>query len=348
MTVDQAKARLREIKSDIWLAIGYATEDRSTWSATGVLPQFDAGMDTGPYSFHDAEIHVPVFILAAVIDKAYSNTLGTFALKSPLREIKDKKTPIDQFSGEFFNLFFSPTGTGGTLYAIVRRRVYFSDASRSIKECAAADIALPQREDLVNGAINKYGRPSFVENEGYYTGLYWIYRRAVARSAERISSLSQCESRLLGADSSTPYNGTTPNPTLWSIKAGRNLTMNQLEVSFADREFQKLKYGDTLTSLSENISRIMAIVPQMVTGPYQRTPHDTFHEASFNECGTLVHTVVNPMRQPESQGLYASAITISLSDQRTTFFDNGIAEYMERQVRSLAPKALKAPPKEKY
>ena len=97
MTVDQAKARLKEVKPDIWLAVGSATEDRDTWSATGILPQFE---------IHDAEIHVPVFIGAGAIDKAYTQTSGTFAHDSPLKEIKDKNTPIDQFSGEFFNLFF--------------------------------------------------------------------------------------------------------------------------------------------------------------------------------------------------------------------------------------------------
>ena len=220
--------------------------------------------------------------------------------------------------------------------------MYFSDASRSIKDYAAADIALPKKEDLVNSAISRYGTPSFLESGGGYPDIYWIYRRGDARSAERVSSLSQCECRF-GVER---YNGTTPHPALWSIKAGRNLTMKQLEVSFGDREFRNLKYGDTVTSLQENVSRIMAIVPPMVTGPYQRTAHDTFHETPFKECGILLHILINPINQTtrlETQGLYASAITISLSDQRTTFFDNGVAEYMQRRVAQLKSTSLQTP-----
>lgn len=345
MTVEQAKARIVASKPGIWTVIGYATEDRNTWNYCGVLPQSDAGRYGGSYPFHDAEVRVPVCLGAWSIDKAYPS-----AVTGTRKEVGDPNTPIDSFSGELLTLFFTPTDDGGRLYAIVRRRVYFSDPSRTLRAYADANVAMPKAASIEKDVVEQYGQPSLVDHEKLFTSLHWIYPQGAIRPVERLGGLSQCESRLADVDNSRPLTYQS-NKLLWSEKNNAYLTLRQLAVSFEDRDFYKLGYNDTITDLDSNVRKLFQILPGLVVEHPRyhvpRGPHDTFRENEFDSCGIQLHVVINSTTYaPEQNEGYAPVVTISLSDQRAMFFDNGTAEYMDRKIKGVTPK-LASPPKEK-
>jgi hypothetical protein len=82
----------------------------------------------------------------------------------------------------------------------------------------------------------------------------------------------------------------------------------------------------------------------MVT-PNGRVPEWAFHENPYRECGTRLHIAISPAPKegPERRMGYASSMTISLSDQRAVFFDNGVAAYMETQVQRVSSEQVVRP-----
>jgi hypothetical protein len=354
MTVARAEAVLQKLQPGIWMVTRYATEDPNTWRGIGIAPQMDAGMSNN-HPFHDAALHIPIHLDAGYIDQAYAQEGGSYAAGSPLKLIQDQDTPVDQFSGEFFSLFFTPTDDGGRLYAIVRKKIYISDDQRPLSFYTKAKVALPRESDLEKGAIDKYGPPSEPPTEsdhkvGFSASLYWLYDHDGGKLATSVHP--QCESSFAGEDGwimgAQPADYTPPK--LYSNKSRGVLTLRQLATSFDTRDFYKLGYHDTVTSLMENVSKIPDIfVPVMVT-PNGRVAAWTFHESPYKGCGTQVHVVISPVpaEGPERHLGYASALTVSLSQQESVFFDNGVAAYMKTKVDAMKPAALENRKPERY
>jgi hypothetical protein len=354
MTIAQAEVVLQKLQPGIWMVTSYATEDPNTWRGSGIAPQTDAGM-SNKHPFHDAVLHVPVHLDAGYIDQAYAQEGGSYAAGSPLKLIQDQDTPVDQFSGEFFSLFFTPTDDGGRLYAIVRKKVYISDDQRPVSFYTKAKVALPRESDLEKGAIEKYGSPSEPPTTsdykvGFSVSLYWLYNHDGGKLSR--SEHPQCESSFADEDGWIMGSGppvSTP-PKLYSNKSRGVLTLRQLAASFESRDFYQLGYRDTVTSLIENVSKIPdVLVPVMVT-PNGRVAASTFHETPYKDCGTQVHVVISPVpvAGPERHLGYASALTVSLSQQESVFFDNGVAAYMKTKVDAMKPETLENRKRERY
>jgi hypothetical protein len=361
MTIAQAEAVLQKLQPGIWMVTRYATEDPNTWGGGGIAPQMDAGMGNN-HPFHDAALHIPIHLDAGYIDQAYAQEGGSYAAGSPLKLIQDQDTPVDQFSGEFFSLFFTPTDDGGRLYAIVRKKVYISDDRRPLSFYSKAKVALPRESDLEKGAIDKYGPPSEAptvsdDKVGFSASLYWLYDHDGGKLAGSVHP--QCESSFAGEDGSImgpqplgfiPQPPRVTPPKLYSIKSSGVLTLRQLATSFENRDFYKLGYRDTVTSLMENVSKIPdVLVPDMVT-PNGSGAAWTSHISPYKGCGTQVHVVISPVpvAGPERHLGYASALTVSLSQQESVFFDNGVAAYMKAKVNAMKPETLENRKPERY
>ena len=115
MTVQQAIRCLKDIKPDIWLVLGYATEGRNKWpSAGGISPQTDAGKGAeGRIHFTMPRSTSQSSLVLLQLIRHTRKPWDHSARISPLKESTDKETPIDKSFGRVFQPLF---------YAIPRRR----------------------------------------------------------------------------------------------------------------------------------------------------------------------------------------------------------------------------------
>lgn len=338
MSVEEARAQLLKYKPGIWNVTTYLTENPS-WDSGGVVPQMG-------HPFHDAKLKVPVQVGAGYFEKIYVG----------FKAVDNQDTPIQQYSGEFFRLSFTPSDDGGKLYSIVRQRTYFSDPNAGLSVYAAAEIPLPRLSDLENGLSEKYGNPAKTENGANYVSLGWIYDRTGTKLANTHPEFAQCESRFDGEDgaiaNSYAYARYMPrqakNSPLWAIRkngSGGYLTLREFAGAFSDVEFYKLNWGDSKTWLEDTATRFARqLVPSMVTDE-GLAPSDAQGNPKFHGCGTQLHVVVSLISGQDRGTTLASAITLSLSDQNAEFFDNGVREYMHTRREKL--NKLPPPPSKK-
>jgi hypothetical protein len=264
-----------------------------------MAPQIDLG--SSAHSFRNARLHIPVAVVAGYIDRAYPG---------------GKDTHLEALSGEFLRLSFTPNDAGGKLYSIVRRRVYFTGEAHAQVD-AASGISFPRVADLESSIFEKYGRPGKAAT-AVDRGSFWIYDvRGRSLPADH-RDFSRCASAI----GELSYNGTIC-PLCY-----RGVTLRALEDAIDNKELASSKHtrGPSPDSIVNDLDNFVPTSEHLAS-------------EAFRDCGTQLFVSIDRGQDPSGQNEFATAMTVSLSDQNALLFDNGVTAYMKAQVAKtqLAP-----------
>lgn len=331
MTLADAKAQLAKYKPGIWMVTTYATEGSGATFAGGL------GMAPQEHGLQSAKVRVPTGIFAGYIDKAYVE-------KPKLSLLENPDGRVQQFSGEFFRLAFSPVVEGGKLYSIVRHRIYASNDVQPLNVYAEAGIELPRVSDVEKGVLEKYGNPADkgkvpyvgapMRVQGFNTGwnlakqlalsgALWIYDRKGKRLASNDRDFTGCESAFM--------NGVLSTRPLYSVWKHDDVTLRELQDSFLDADYSKrppLGRSDP----GQNVSNLERLIPVLLSNQANK----------YKGCGTQLQVMIT---MGGAYTDFAGSLTISLTDQDALFFDNGVADFLKAQIAKISNVPPAAPKK---
>ena len=318
MTMDQAEDVLKKYNPDMKIVPLYIRVSSAQDFADHSTPSADVQMGSSflPSVGLSAKVKVPTELIASTITHFYGDY--------PIAELSGSSAdPVIEVSGEWFRLDFTPTDAGGRLYAIVHTLVNPIGAT------------LPP--DTVQGLlVGKYGQPSISYPARVPTDQtieYWMYDQRGRLLPAGHPDAQRCKL--------TPKSAINQGDSI-------DFSKGMYSLSYSDSQGNSIhgskeQYDEAFSDvLGTSLSRDDYYGAVTALGSVEGFVPDYYQLGGGNpqarQCGIQVYSQFQT-----AQSNYPAYFIVSLSDQNSAFYDNGVGDYVNKKLSEINGPAVSAP-----
>lgn len=292
MTFDQADAALNKYNSNIKIIPLYRYADTTSDLVQWPNPQADIQQMSGPGGSMPNKVKVQVEQFAGILTHTFDSNGNVIT--------DENSDDVNSVSGEWFDLLFTPSDSGGRLYAILRTVVY-----------PRSSFGTSDATTLQNNLLAKYAEPSSSATYGNSWEGTWMYDARARQIPTSNPDYARCTVQI-PTDLSADY-GFADNVGAPTLK-DYNEVFSGISGATLD--------ADDQNRLSALFTQIYSFVPSI------QAPTDSQAKLQYRNCGIQLAVFIDPGDSSDTSARFVT----TLSDQNATYYDNGIDKYLTAKL----------------